>query len=144
MTPPQMRAITIKAPWTVPILLGIKGVENRRQATRYRGPLAIHVSRTWCPVGAAVLDGYTAARGGNRASVANLALTRGHIVAVCELVDCHRDAGCCRPWGEPGVWHLILRHVRPLRRPVPARGALGIWTPAPELVAAITAGLGGG
>lgn len=136
-----MRAITIKAPWTVPILLGIKTVENRRQATRYRGPLAIHVSRTWCPNGAntpAVIDTYTRAHAGPRPTVADRALTAGHLVALADLTDCHRDTGCCRPWGEPGTWHLALRHVRPLTTPLPARGARGVWTPDPRVTAALS------
>jgi hypothetical protein len=54
-------------------------------------------------------------------------LPTGALVAVADLVDCHPDTGCCRPWGEPGAYHLVLAHVRRLRRPIPARGQLGLW-----------------
>jgi len=62
------------------------------------------------------------------------------VVALADLLDCHPDSGCCRPWGDSApthqlgggpvvtVHHLVLDHVVPLRRPVPARGALGLWT----------------
>jgi hypothetical protein len=139
-----MRAITVKAPWTVPILLGVKTVENRRQNTRYRGPLAIHVSRTCCPIGYAdarmVAFASTANLPTNRPT-RNLALFPGALVALAELVNCHRaDGGCCQPgWGEPDAWHLLLRHVTPLAGPVPARGALGVWPVTAELEHAITA-----
>jgi hypothetical protein len=43
------------------------------------------------------------------------------------VVDCHPDAGCCRPWGEPGAYHLVLAHIRRLPAPIPARGQRGLW-----------------
>jgi hypothetical protein len=134
-----MRTITIKAPWTVPILLGAKTTENRRQNTHYRGPLAIHVSRTRCPYGTAdpriVAFAPTANLPANR-STRNLALFPGGIVALAELADCHRATDrCCPEWGEPDAWHLILSGLRPLAYPVPARGALGVW-PMPDALAA--------
>ena len=134
-----MRAITIKAPWTVPILLGIKTVENRRHNTHYRGPLAIHVSRTWCPDGATDPRVSAAAYRralGQRPHIRALATTPGAVVAVAELVDCHRaDGRCCPDWGRPTDWHLTLADVQPLTYPLPARGALGVW-PVPSLLAA--------
>ena len=82
----------------------------------------------------------------------------GAFVGVVGLLDVHVAAGleddpwswCCRPWGEPpGVLlkadgkftgpkrHLVLANPRPLAEPIPARGALGLWTPSGEQAAAI-------
>lgn len=131
-----MRAITIKAPWTVPILSGAKTVENRRQPTEWRGPLAIHVSRSWCPIGAADprvrLAAYLAP------AVRDIALTIGAVIAIADLTDCHRATDdCCPTWGDRDCWHLVLRQVRRLPHPLPARGSLGVWTPNPVLASAI-------
>lgn len=43
---------------------------------------------------------------------------------------------------QPKIRHLVLSDTRPLRRPIPATGALGLWTPGPDLVAAIHTQLG--
>jgi hypothetical protein len=131
-----MHAITIQAPWTVPILLGSKDVENRRRCTSHRGPLALHVSRTWCPIAAAdprIRQDYTDAirlpptHPHHRAAQA--ATIRGSIVAIAVLTDCHyAHPGCCESdWAEPDAWHLLLRNVAVLPQPLPARGALGVW-----------------
>lgn len=39
-----MKAITVKQPWASLIVAGIKDIENRTWATKYRGPLLIHAS----------------------------------------------------------------------------------------------------
>lgn len=77
-------------------------------------------------------------------------LDRAAVIAVAQLVDSHPDAGCCQPWGESeypeasgrrrtAVHHLVLEDVVPLGDPIPARGALGLWRPAPDLVEAVQA-----
>jgi hypothetical protein len=114
------KALTIWQPWAECIAAGAKTVENRGRPFRYRGPLAIHAglrrdrhAERWLLVRAVVGD--------------PAALPTGALIAVAELVDCHPDAGCCRPWGEPGAYHLVLAGVRRLPRPIPARGQRGLW-----------------
>ncbi|MFE6869585.1 hypothetical protein ACFVFS_23910 [Kitasatospora sp. NPDC057692] len=55
------------------------------------------------------------------------ALTTGALVAIATITDCHRDIGCCRPWGLPGLWHWTLADVQALPDPIPAAGRLGLW-----------------
>ncbi|GAA2154224.1 hypothetical protein GCM10009760_52940 [Kitasatospora kazusensis] len=55
------------------------------------------------------------------------ALMTGAIVATASITDCHRDTGCCRPWGLPGLWHWTLADVQALTDPIPAAGRLGLW-----------------
>jgi hypothetical protein len=40
-----MKALTIKNPWAMFILIGLKDVENRSWKTDYRGKLLIHSSK---------------------------------------------------------------------------------------------------
>ena len=42
-----MKAISIKQPWASLIAHGIKDIENRTWATKYRGKVLIHASGTW-------------------------------------------------------------------------------------------------
>lgn len=42
-----MKAISIKQPWASLIAHGIKNIENRTWATKYRGKVLIHASGTW-------------------------------------------------------------------------------------------------
>lgn len=131
----DLRFLTIRQPWAVAISHGDKRVENRTWHTPYRGLIAIHAARTddrdgWAsPVIAATLDGRTRHDG---------LLPRGAIVAVAQLVGCHRAASptCCQPWGVEEAWHFELTDVRALSEPVPMLGMLGI-RPVPDEIAAL-------
>lgn len=138
----DLRAITVRQPWAWAIAHGGKTIENRSQPTRYRGPVLIHAGAGWSDRGERdprVRD-LLVTRAGTPA-------TRSAVIAVAQLVDCHPDAGCCRPWGESeyteaggrtrtAIHHLVLEDVAPLAQPVPARGQLGLWRPSPEVAAA--------
>jgi hypothetical protein len=52
-------------------------------------------------------------------------------------------ARLCSKWAMPDHHHLVLENPRPLARPIPVKGRLGLWRPDAELEAAILAGLGG-
>lgn len=167
-----MRAITVRPPWSWAIAHGGKHTENRSAGfpASYLGPLLIHAGHSWSTRGAAderVLSAWV--KGSTNGLVGPLPKpervggVRVHpsyayrnpssriqiatVVALCELVDVHPDAGCCRPWGESeyvgfdqqlhrNVAHLVLGKVRPLPDGgVPWRqGRLGLWKPPPELV----------
>jgi hypothetical protein len=62
-----------------------------------------------------------------------LALPLGCIVAVADVVGCERT--------EDG-YGWVLRNVRRLAKPVPCRGAQGLWDLPPELLAAVERQLG--
>lgn len=155
-----MKAITVRQPWAWAIVHGGKTIENRALAWSYRGPLAIHAGLRWSERGGAdtrVIQAFVAdwrrrnlppgfaelaAQGLAKGDLAN---KYGVILGVAELVDAHPDAGCCRPWGESTytehpkgtrrvVAHLVLDNVRALAEPIPCKGALGLWTPAPHVL----------
>lgn len=45
-----MKALTLHQPWASLVALGVKTIETRSWATRYRGPLAIHAGATRPPL----------------------------------------------------------------------------------------------
>ncbi|MFI9163590.1 ASCH domain-containing protein [Kitasatospora aureofaciens] len=115
-------ALTIRQPWLAAILAGDKTVENRSWPTKHRGPVVLHAAR------ALARDGQTDPH--VRAVLARPgapALTTGALVATASITDCHRDTGCCRPWGLPGLWHWHLDDVQALPDPIPVAGRLGLW-----------------
>jgi len=132
-----MKALTVQQPWAWAIFHG-KNIENRTQQWSYRGPLAIHAGMRESDRGIydpRILDLYE-----KHWYDANL----GHFLGVVDLVDCHPDAGCCKPWGESAyvehggrerrhIIHLVLENPRELAEPIPCRGALGLWTPPADI-----------
>lgn len=127
------RALTVRQPWAELIASGTKPVENRRKPFQHRGRLAIHAGRSWASkaewnprVVDALAPGYDPPLEEGYAREV-LHMQFGVVIAVAELVDCHLDVGCCLPWGEPGMQHLVLTDVRRLAVPMPATGQLGMW-----------------
>lgn len=146
----DLRALSVRQPWAWAIANGNKDVENRSRLTKYRGPIAIHASLTWdsdgetSPVVRAAWDQFVrnlprlnAHHGPLRKE--SLWMGFGAVIGVAEIVGCHLhgdpDIPCaaadatwpCSPWAVHGQWHWELANARPLPKPIPARGALGLW-----------------
>ena len=122
--------------------------------TRYRGLVGIHAGKAWSTAGRRdprvrhllrrheVLDDRYPA---HRPRLYPEDLPAGEIIATAQLVDVHLSATtgdrltptCCHPWGDPGVWHLVLADVVRLADPVPTRGALGLPWRADEATTAV-------
>jgi hypothetical protein len=129
MPTPQLRAITTRQPWAELIAAGLKTVENRSRRTHHRVPVAIHAGLA---TDHNAMGDQIVLRDLARLQRPSRIRTLGAIIAVAGLVDCHHDAGCCRPWGQPDVRHLVLANIRRVE-PVPARGSLTLpWTAPPE------------
>ena len=79
----------------------------------------------------------------------------GAVIGVVDLTDVHPSADCwrkpwkwetadpvkgdyCSKWAMDDHHHLVLANSRPLPRPIPATGRLGLWRPDDDLHAAIT------
>jgi hypothetical protein len=151
-----VKVLTLTQPRATLVAIGAKHIETRSWETLYRGPLAIHAAKGLGPGGRAALydlafddpDGYfyAALRQANVFCIDDLPL--GAIVATCELVDCvhvlyewprnqlvsqrsrHILTDQERAFGDytPGRFAWLLADVRPLPAPIPAKGALGLWT----------------
>jgi hypothetical protein len=127
-----MRCLTLMQPWASLLIRGAKQIETRGWRAPYRGPLAIHASRTFNPEQwrmsdrepfASALDGI------------NLHKTLGMVLGTVELVDClpveelvGKISDRERAFGnyEAGRWGWVLRNPRACV-PVAARGQLAIW-----------------
>lgn len=108
-----MRVLTVRHPWAWMIFRIGKDVENRAWSTPYRGPIAIHVSKTMDPAGERW--------GRNIGPLPDLdALPPGHIVGVVDLVDIVRDSTSA--WAIAGSRHWIISNPRVLREPIAWRG----------------------
>lgn len=153
-----MKALTVQQPWAWAIFNG-KDIENRTQLWKYRGSLAIHAGARWSDRGGSnplVREAFRTTRpnyNGGRlpewmfavGAVSGVrGVEMGAIIGVVDLVDCHPDAGCCKPWGETSyvehggrerrhITHLVLENPRVLDHPIPCRGALGLWTPPADI-----------
>jgi hypothetical protein len=125
-----VKCITIRQPWASLIVAGIKDIECRTWATSHRGLLYIHAAAAR-PDG----DGWEEFLGeepppGRLPAWADL--PRGVILGSVQLVDCVAAADApaevlASLWAADEGWLWLLRDPRPLRRPVPCRGALGLW-----------------
>lgn len=111
-----IKAISVRQPWANAIMLG-KDVENRSRYYKHRGLLLIHAS---LKVDDAALDDPRILR------LPINDLIFGHLIGVVNLVDCVRFSRS--RWADPdSEWKLILENPRPLLRPVPYRGQLGLF-----------------
>jgi len=143
-----MKALTLTQPWATLIALGAKRIETRSWGTRYMGRLAIHAAKVFpnrdrelCmsePFCHRLLNG----------DEILVDMPRGAVVATAQLRACIRIASFAdvksrldrlstlpkvaefeEAFGDysPGRYAWILDDIVPLDRPVPARGALGLW-----------------
>ncbi|AHJ86350.1 hypothetical protein 32HC_72 [Mycobacterium phage 32HC] len=150
-----MKALTVQQPWAWSIVHGGKLIENGTQLWTYRGPLAIHAGARWSERGEQsplVRDTFRSAVGAefNGGKLPHWKFEMGAILGVVDLVDCHPDAGCCKPWGESAyvehggrerrrITHLVLENPRPLAEPIRCKGALGLWNPPADVLAELKA-----
>lgn len=141
-----MRILTVRQPWAWAIIHGGKDVENRVRniAGDYRGPVAIHSALRWDQDAIDDIEAgvWPLNVGPDWNSPGGVILGVANLWAVHE----DRDGGnCCpkrpvggpggSPWAQRNVWHLCLNNPRPLVKPIPYKGALGLRT-LPEYVAA--------
>lgn len=146
-----MKALSIWQPWATLLCKGIKIYETRSWQTRYRGPIALHAARL--SVGRALRETPPEKALAMQRAIAPLAfedLPTGCILGVAELAGClpideafaASLPGEERYFGDfsPGRFAWVLRDVRALPQPIPARGWQGIWNYA----GALPLGEGGG
>ena len=129
-----MKALSLLQPYASLIAIGAKKIETRSWSTKYRGPLAIHASRSNKNKLLRFMEPFLKALRG----IGILPL--GAIVATCNLVDCIKMTpefvdfvksaeGYEIDFGvyEVGRYAWILEDVKPLEKPISASGALSLW-----------------
>lgn len=121
-----MKAITVCEPYASAIIIGPKRVENRPQPWKFRGRLLIHAGKSQKFMGTLTkeqLDQWNPELSGFR-------LGHGEIIGSVEVYDCieyatHPDY-LDEPWAF-GPYCLLLRDPEPFAKPIPYRGALGLF-----------------
>ena len=132
-----MKALTIHAPWAPLIAIGEKQYETRSWRTNYRGPIAIHCSRSMdflyrCNE---LLFVYALRKHG--LEIEDVNKLRGQVIATAELVDCieidelvvfNRSVNelVFGDWRD-GRFAWKLENVKKLETPVPAVGKQRLW-----------------
>ena len=153
-----MKALSLTQPWATLIAIGAKRIETRSWSTSFRGPIAIHASKSMpldCrefayadPAGRVLNDAGILLGGDCRD------LPKGAIVAVARLTGTARTEDIIQ-WSQgllrheidfgdysPGRFGFVLADVVRLEQPIPAKGALGFWDVPPTILAQIEASCG--
>ena len=100
-----------------------KPVENRKWATKYRGALLIHASKTWDTEGALWIRQNT-----NAVLKPKDEYTYGAIIGQVDLVDCIIGyTGYPSAWFS-GPYGFVLRRAKAYKRPVYWRGQVWIFS----------------
>lgn len=143
-----MRVLTLRQPWAWAAARGWKPIENRRWATSYRGPLAIHAGQRWDAEMAALRTVVDLARAQGVEMPPTLAADEpytgvGQVLAVVQLTGIctaavAQDRCQCGPWAMPGHTHWRLEAARLLPTPIPLTGRLGLWQLPDDIAAAVT------
>ena len=133
-----MKVVSLFEPWASLIKEGVKKIETRSWATKYRGEFYIHASLK------------TLNKSDYRKYEAQLTLLQnkefkyGYIIAKCKLVDCkYMDkeliAEVKKDYNEyicggysVGRYAWILDEIEMLETPIKAKGQLGIWNYNPQ------------
>jgi len=127
----DVRVLSIRQPWAWAISTGRKKIENRTWGTAYRGTVYIHAS---------LRRDTKAVRDLKRKMRITVPddLPTGAIIAVAALTGVVEGVAGKR-FGKwfGGPKGLVLANVRPLKKPVPASGKLGLWRPSPQLRRAV-------
>jgi hypothetical protein len=141
-----MKALSLWQPWATLVAILGKRNETRGWATTYRGPLAIHAAAKFPPAARQLVGTFPFDEVLRRAGCPTWReLPLGAVVAIAELVDVVRIDGQTRvPGGNEfmfgdyrrGRYIWRLGDVRKLPAPVPATGALGLWSWTPPAEAA--------
>ncbi len=133
-----MKALTLYQPWAMLAAIGAKRNETRSWPTHYRGPLAIHSSKKFT----IAMKNLIYTNKFFRSALAGLGIEDfplGCVVAIVDLkgvVPILADAPTWqllsdeeRAFGDfsAGRFAWILNDVKKLERPIPAKGAMGLW-----------------
>lgn len=118
-----MKAITVCEPYASAIIFGPKRVENRGSRWHFRGRLLIHAGKSRKYMGtlnAMELDAWP--------EYDESKLVFGAILGSVEVYDCVvlRRQMSDDPWAF-GPWCLLLRAPIAFPKPIPYRGALGLF-----------------
>lgn len=140
----EVKALSLTQPWAEAVAALIKEWETRSWSTNYRGPLVIHAAKGFPAYAREFADvEHTIGRMPARVPL-------GAIVAVTTLTDVRPTVEVAlevsaleRLYGDysPGRFAWRLEGTRRLAEPIPCKGALGLWTPPPDVLETLRAAI---
>lgn len=120
-----MKALSVRQPWAWFLLHG-KPVENRDWSSRYRGPLAIHASKSMTK--AEYFEAVDMVRRFDPDLVRRMPgpaeMVKGAIIGTVNMVDCVKQLES--PWFF-GPWGFVLHNPVEFVEPIYVKGSLGLW-----------------
>jgi len=131
-----MKCISIIQPWASLIIIGAKKIETRSWATKFRGRLLIHASKTipaYCKSLAGVEPFFSALQainnGGGNPLPTGVILGSVNLGAVIQVENVGRLTEQERAFGNfaPGRFAWLLTDPTPLVSPIAFKGVLGIY-----------------
>lgn len=123
------KVLSVKQPWATLLLEGVKSIESRTWATRYRGPLLIHASE--------VIDRLAFERKGFDPSD-QIRFPRGAVIAAVILKDVRplkaedSHAAGFEILDAFGRYAWVVEGARAVYPPLHTKGRLGLWKLKPE------------
>lgn len=128
-----MKVLSLKQPWATLIALGEKNIETRSWATKYRGKIAIHASKT---IDKKVFQQYTFNRILKKHGITDISqIPTGVIVAIADLteiipteelkINISRQEKILGIY-KKGRFGWVLKNVKPINHII-AKGRLGVW-----------------
>ena len=134
-----MKALSLRQPSVDAILSGRKTVDIRGRATRHRGDLLIHASKTYGPAERERLA-FLRSRGVELPDPDPAGF--GALVGIVQVVDCRRatdedwDRALAVPEGDGEHWAWELAQPERFPVPIPYRGSIRLFDVADEELAA--------
>lgn len=135
MTRTRYRALSLWQPWATLVALGLKQYETRSWATDYRGPVIIHAAKFRGEIDWFYVPEFeTALRAAGIDHPSRLplgvGLCKADLVQICRTEDIRDELGEReRAFGNYGdrrfAWQFD--HIEIFPKPIPARGAQGLW-----------------
>lgn len=121
--PVKLFALSIKQPWAWCIIHAGKNIENRTQASHYRGPLFIHASKGWDAEGYRFLLWKEREFGIQLPEIGEF--KRGGIIGKVDMIACINNNYTYSKWYS-GPYGYVFENARPF--PFMERdGQLGIF-----------------
>lgn len=124
-----MKVLSVKQPWAALLVNGIKDIENRTRRTTFRGRILIHASKAQRLGFIADFLTEEQAKAVCEAKIEDSdfrkSLVRGMIIGSIEIYDCVKNDSSI--WAEKNVWNWKVRKPILFKKPIPAKGKLGLW-----------------
>lgn len=126
-----MKVLSVRQPWAALLVMGIKDVENRTRRTNFRGRILIHASAAKCTGALAdylnleQLAVFAGQHGNIPKDQWDKSVVSGCIIGSVEIYDCVKNDSSI--WAENQVWNWKVRNPVAFKKPIPAKGMLGLW-----------------